>query len=198
VTSGDQTLRAPAGIWNIPNQLSAARVVMAVACFFAFEFQWYAAALALFVLATVTDWLDGYWARRYGQITQLGRILDPFADKLLVCGAFVYLAATPGSGVAAWMAVVVLSRELLVTALRSFVESVGGDFSAKWVGKWKMALQCAAIIMALYRLIEGAPRPDWFDGALAVVLWLAIGLTLYSGAAYVRSAVAMARRASAG
>lgn len=189
-----KNLSSSPGVWNVPNVLSAARVVMAVACFAALELDWHVAALVLFVFATASDWLDGYWARRFSQITQLGRILDPFADKLLVCGLFVYLAAEPSLGVPVWMAVVVLSRELLVTALRSFVESSGGDFSAKWAGKWKMALQCAAIVLALYRLIQAAPQPAWVAPAMTVSLWLAIGLTLYSGAAYVVAAVAMARR----
>lgn len=179
--------------WNVPNVLSAARIVLAVFCFAALEMGGYTAALVLFIVATATDWLDGYWARRFGQITQLGRILDPFADKLLVCGLFVYLAAIPELCVPAWMAVVVLSRELLVTALRSFVESTGGDFSAKWAGKWKMALQCAAIVLALYQLTP-ATRPDWLPQLTLVVLWLAVGLTLYSGLTYVLSAITMARR----
>lgn len=181
-----------AQVWNVPNTLSAARIVMAVLCFAAWELGLPAVALVLYVIATATDWLDGWWARRFNQVTQLGRILDPFADKLLVCGAFVYLAAEPTLAVAPWMAVVILSRELLVTALRSFVETAGGDFSAKWVGKWKMALQCAAIIAGLWLLIESAPRPDWLWGAFRVSLWGAVLLTLYSGVVYVRAVASFA------
>ncbi|MEM9185398.1 MAG: CDP-diacylglycerol--glycerol-3-phosphate 3-phosphatidyltransferase [Planctomycetota bacterium] len=183
----------PAGsVWNVPNRLSAARLLLAVACFVALSLEAYAAGLTLFVLAAITDWLDGYWARRFNQITQLGRILDPFADKLLVCGTFIYLAAIPASGVAPWMAVVVMARELLVTALRSFVEQAGGDFSAKWAGKGKMVFQCAAILGALVVLMRGEP-----DGALAranqVVLWAAVALTVYSGWGYASAAARMAR-----
>ena len=179
-------------VWNVPNQLSAARVFLAVACFVAMTWQSYGMALAFFILAAVTDWLDGYWARRFNQITQLGRILDPFADKLVVCGAFVFLAAIPKSGVAPWMAVVVMSRELLVTALRSFIEQAGGDFSAKWVGKWKMVLQCAAIICSL--LLLGSDEPSApLDGVVRVVVWSAVLLTVYSGWVYVRLARKMMR-----
>ena len=115
-----------------------------------------------FAIAAGTDWVDGFWARRYGQITQLGRILDPFADKIIICGTFMFLAAVPptfdrridsshrksGPG---WPCIVV-ARELLVTALRSFFEEHGTDFSAKWSGKWKMVLQCAAVAASLWRL----------------------------------------------
>ncbi|MEM6798738.1 MAG: CDP-diacylglycerol--glycerol-3-phosphate 3-phosphatidyltransferase [Planctomycetota bacterium] len=179
-------------VWNVPNQLSAARIVLAVGCFFVLSVGWYGAALGLFVAAAATDWLDGYWARRFNQITQLGRILDPFADKLVVCGTFIFLAAIPESRVAPWMAVVVMSRELLVTALRSFVEQAGGDFSAKWVGKWKMVLQCAAIIGSLGML--GLEQTGGaFRATVVVLVWSAVGLTLYSGWIYVRLAAKMMR-----
>ena len=105
----------------------------------------------LFAIAAGTDWVDGFYARRYGQITQLGRILDPFADKIIICGTFTFLAAVPpviqrrarssASEIWAWMAVIVVAREILVTALRSFFEEHGSDFSAKWSGKWKMVFQ---------------------------------------------------------
>lgn len=177
-------------VWNVPNRLSAARIALAIGCFVALAFDRFGVALVLFVLASITDWLDGYWARRFNQITQLGRILDPFADKLVVCGTFIYLAAIPQSGVAPWMAVVVMGREMLVTALRSFVEQAGGDFSAKWAGKWKMVFQCAAIIGTLTMLSADTANPT-FGAINRVVLWIAIALTLYSGWGYVRSAARM-------
>src|SRR5207344_3079628 len=92
-----------------------------------------------------------------------GRILDPFADKIIICGTFTFLAAVPpvqfkrwldssASEIWAWMAVVVIAREILVTALRSFFEEHGTDFSAKWSGKWKMIVQCAAVAASLAML----------------------------------------------
>ena len=123
------------------------------------------ASLVVFLIAAGTDWVDGYWARKYGQITQLGRILDPFADKMIICGTFIFLAAapqladgSPASGIAAWVAVLVMAREMIVTALRSFVEERGGDFSAKWAGKWKMVFQCAAAAFGIGQLM-------WYDAA---------------------------------
>lgn len=178
-------------VWNVPNQLSAARVILAIGCFTLLSVQWYLSALVLFLLAAATDWLDGYWARKYNQITQLGRILDPFADKLVICGTFIFLAAAPGSRIAPWMAVVVMAREMLVTALRSFVEQGGGDFSAKWAGKWKMVLQCVAVALSLWVLSTVATDATEPNKTLVLVLditvWAAIALTLYSGWGYLRT-----------
>ncbi|MEM6655114.1 MAG: CDP-diacylglycerol--glycerol-3-phosphate 3-phosphatidyltransferase [Planctomycetota bacterium] len=186
----------PASVWNVPNRLSGARIVMAVICFGLLAWGQFSGALAVFVLAAATDWLDGYWARRFGQITQLGRILDPFADKLLICGVFVYLAASPGSGVPAAAAVIVLGRELLVTALRSFVESGGGDFSAKWAGKWKMVLQCATVVASLLLLAAGEGASGPFHTGVAVLVWATVALTLYSAVEYIQAAAAIGRARS--
>jgi CDP-diacylglycerol--glycerol-3-phosphate 3-phosphatidyltransferase len=95
-------------VLNVPNQLTALRLVLSVVLFVLIPLQFYGAAMALFFVAAATDWLDGYWARKYGQVTTLGRILDPFVDKIIICGTFIFLAAIPTSGIAAWMAVVVL------------------------------------------------------------------------------------------
>jgi CDP-diacylglycerol--glycerol-3-phosphate 3-phosphatidyltransferase len=182
-------------------------LALAVVLFVLLAQQWFAVSLAVFLVAAGTDWVDGYWARKYGQITQLGRILDPFADKLIVCGAFIFLAAapqlangSPASGIAAWVAVLVMAREIIVTALRSFVESQGGDFSAKWAGKWKMVFQCAAAAFGIGQMMwyNASARalvdlPAWVTWGLAVTLWTAIVLTVYSGIEYVVAAARMIR-----
>lgn len=169
-----------------------ARLGLAVALFAAMSSASYWAALALFVSAAATDWLDGFWARRFGQVTRLGRILDPLADKVVVCGAFIYLAAAPGSGVAPWMSVVVTCRELLVTALRGLVEQSGGDFSARFAGKAKMVLQSVAVAAALLVLATGvATGPAWRLAQVAV--WAAVAATVYSGIVYARLAAGMSR-----
>lgn len=197
-------------IWNVPNQLTVARLVLSIFCFVALAFDWYLPALVLFVIAAGTDWVDGFWARRYGQITQLGRILDPFADKIIICGTFIFLAAVPAeitgrsaSEIAGWMAVVVVARELLVTALRSFFEEHGTDFSAKWSGKWKMVFQCAAAAMSLWRLwyyeFDAAAQkwdispPDWSTWLVRVLVWAAVAMTIYSGWVYVQNALRLLR-----
>jgi CDP-diacylglycerol--glycerol-3-phosphate 3-phosphatidyltransferase len=189
--------------------VTVARIVLAVVLFALMELQQYGWSLAVFIIAASTDWVDGYWARKYGQITQLGRILDPFADKMIICGIFIYLASapqladgTPASGVAAWMAVLILARELAVTALRSFIENQGGDFSAKWVGKWKMLFQCLAVCFSIGQLRYYNPEshtlridePMWTSSGLAIFLWLAIILTAWSGAEYIWVAIKVLRR----
>jgi CDP-diacylglycerol--glycerol-3-phosphate 3-phosphatidyltransferase len=171
---------------NVPNVLTALRLVLAVVVFALVPLGYYLAALIVFTVAAVTDWVDGYWARRFDQITQVGRIFDPFADKIIVCGLFILLAAEKGAGIAPWMAVVVVGREMLVTALRGFIEQHGGDFSAKMAGKLKMVFQCAAIIGSLLMLWYTVDQaPGWFHWALPILVWLAVLSTIYSGLEYV-------------
>jgi CDP-diacylglycerol---glycerol-3-phosphate 3-phosphatidyltransferase len=197
-------------VWNVPNQLTVARLVLSVLCFICLAFDRYLPALIFFVIAAGTDWVDGYWARRYGQITQLGRILDPFADKIVICGTFIFLAAVPptitgrsASEITAWMAVVVVARELLVTALRSMAEGQGSDFSAKWAGKWKMVFQCAAAAASLWRLWYygydsaagwATPPPDWTTWALRLIVWIAVLTTVYSAWGYIQAALRLFHR----
>ena len=80
---------------NLPNQLTFLRLLLAVAMFCLIAWEQYLGAFVLFLIASGTDWLDGYFARKYGQVTTLGRILDPFADKVIICGAFIYMVALP-------------------------------------------------------------------------------------------------------
>lgn len=158
---------------------------------------YYLLSFLFFLVAASTDWLDGYFARKYGQVTTLGRILDPFADKVIVCGTFIFLLPIgrmmeiPG-GLRAWMVVVIVGRELLVTALRSFFEQRGSDFSAKWSGKLKMALQCVAAgacLFVLFAIPDGQPLPQWLWLVLVVTLWSAVLLTVWSGVVYVWAAL---------
>ena len=152
---------------NVPNSLTLLRILIAIIVFTLIELQCYDFALLFFLMASATDALDGWWARRFKQVTIFGRIMDPFADKFLICGAFIFLVAIPEMTsdkadypawlmLQPWMVIVIIGRELLVTSLRAFVEGSGGDFSAKWLGKLKMVLQCAAIMLALLYLSGGA------------------------------------------
>lgn len=175
--------------FNVPNQLTAARLVLSIVVFVLIPLKWYMTSMIVFVVAASTDWIDGYWARRYGQVTKLGRVFDPFVDKIIICGAFILLAAEPTSGIAAWMAVVVVGREMLVTALRSFIEQSGGDFSAQMAGKIKMVIQCVAVVASLVALSYGERvRPDWLLVTLHGSVWAAVVSTVYSGIGYVMAA----------
>ncbi len=178
-------------VWTVPNLLSAARMVLSIVFFVLIEREDFAAATVLFLLAATTDWVDGWYARRFNQVSRLGRILDPLVDKVLVCGAFMFLAARPGTSILPWMAVVVVVRELVVTAVRAEMERAGRDFSAGMAGKLKMVLQCAAVAVELGRLgfpgLFGSSEAGGIQaGAIASGLaWAAVILTAYSGAEYV-------------
>lgn len=184
--------QANADVLNLPNQITIARLILSVAVFVLIPFDYFWAALVCFSLAAGTDWLDGYIARKYGLVTKLGRILDPFADKFLICGVFIYLAAEPNSGLAPWMAVVVVARELLVTVIRSLLEAEGIDFSAKMAGKLKMVFQCGAVIASLLALAMSNP-PSWLPTTLTLLAWLAVASTIYSGVGYVFEAIRLVR-----
>jgi CDP-diacylglycerol--glycerol-3-phosphate 3-phosphatidyltransferase len=141
-------------------------------------------SLAIFTLAGISDVLDGYVARRWGLQTDFGRIVDPFADKFLICGTFVLLIPLRESQVAAWMVVLILARELLVDGLRGFAESKGVAFPASKAGKAKMFLQSICLLFVLYALgnLGGTP---WAATTAQVLLWLTVIATLASGLSYV-------------
>ena len=186
-------------IVNFPNQVTTVRLGLSIVLFVLLHFHLYWASFWLFLVTAGTDWLDGFWARRYGQITILGRMLDPFVDKVVICGTYIFLAADPRSGLMAWMAVLVLGRELLVTALRSFMEQQGADFSASISGKLKFILQCAAVAASLFWLsynpshapLAGSAAdaagtgPLWVQWFTVIAIWSMIAMTIYSGYAYV-------------
>lgn len=181
---------------NVPNLITFSRLLLAILVFWLIDRgQHWLVACIVFLIAAATDAIDGYIARRYGLVTVVGRILDPFVDKVIIGGAFVFLVAQPDSGVNAWMAIIVIGREMFITSLRSFLESKGQDFSATWSGKIKMVLQCAAVAVSLLYLEYG--RASGAHEALAVgrdlLLWSAVAVTIYSGVAYVARAVQMFR-----
>ncbi|HEX6987164.1 MAG TPA: CDP-diacylglycerol--glycerol-3-phosphate 3-phosphatidyltransferase [Planctomycetaceae bacterium] len=182
---------------NLPNAITLSRLVLSVVLFamIGYPGMWLTSA-ALFVVAAATDFLDGYFARKYGQITTLGRIMDPFVDKIIVGGAFLFLLGqeaavtegeavrTVGSGVSPWMVLVVIGREMFVTSLRGFMEQHGIDFSADKTGKAKMLLQCVAVTVCLMSLSPWLAPHDAFLLFRDVLLWAMTLFTAYSGAAY--------------
>lgn len=184
--------------WNIPNQITLSRLVLACGCLVLIQWQWWLAACITFLVAASTDFIDGYIARKYGMVTVLGRILDPLVDKIVVGGALTFLAAVPDANVSPWVAVIVIGRELFITSLRSVLEAAGSDFSAVWSGKVKMVLQSAAVVAVLLNLYV-QKNSDWkeFESLLhwasELLIWSAIAATLYSGYVYVARAAGMFR-----
>ncbi len=184
---------------NLPNLVTVSRLALAVVLFALIDSgQWWITSSFLFVFAASTDALDGWLARRFGQVTRLGRILDPFVDKIIVGGAFLFLLAADGarsSGVTAWMVIIVIGREMFVSSLRGFLEQHDHDFSANFTGKAKMVIQCMAITVALISL---APEQDWpmLIQFRDVLLWLAVGVTIWSGAVYIVRGVRLLNQAA--
>lgn len=173
--------------WNVPNSISVARLGLGAVMLVTLAWGWYALAAALFLAAALSDALDGHLARKLNQVTAIGRQLDPLVDKLLVAGALIYLVAIPGSGLSPWMVTVVVARELLIQWLRSLLEGRGEAFGAQWSGKLKTVLQCAAIVASLVALATPS-APPWMTITRDVLIWSAVGLTLYSGVAYLGGA----------
>ncbi|MGE0377693.1 MAG: CDP-diacylglycerol--glycerol-3-phosphate 3-phosphatidyltransferase [Planctomycetaceae bacterium] len=178
--------------FNVPNLLTLSRFVLAIVLFALIDLDgWWRVSAIVFVVAASTDFLDGYYARKYGQVTVLGRILDPFVDKIIICGAFIFLLKHPGSGVTAWITIAVVGREMFVTSLRAYLESQGRDFSAKWSGKIKMIAQCVAVPVCLLSLsaeflnmIGSFVTVCAFAAIREVILWITVAVTIYSGLEY--------------
>lgn len=177
---------------NVPNILTLSRFVLALVLFALIDYHgWWRLSAVLFIVAASTDFLDGYYARKYGQVTVLGRVLDPFVDKIIIGGSFIFLLRHPDSGVTPWMAFIIIGREMFVTSLRAILERHGTDFSAKWSGKIKMGLQCVAVPLSLLSLspefrdaISVLIAPTLFDTFRDVFLWATVLFTIYSGVEY--------------
>src|SRR3954469_12618545 len=157
----------PPMLRHVPNLITASRLILAAAFFTLLSFYQYegrgdplllSSAFVIYIAALVSDWLDGYLARKWKVEGAFGRVVDPFADKILVLGSFIFFAGKnfiipelegPGAkmvvrtitGVAPGMVVLLLARELLVTSLRGISESGGKNFAAVWAGKFKMGFQ---------------------------------------------------------
>ncbi|MFP6761996.1 MAG: CDP-diacylglycerol--glycerol-3-phosphate 3-phosphatidyltransferase [Planctomycetaceae bacterium] len=179
---------------NLPNLITSSRLLLSFVLFAMIyaEGHWFSEpikgywlwAAFLFAFSAATDAVDGYVARKYGQVTTLGRILDPFVDKIIICSTFVFLLEKKDvSGVNAWMVIAVVGREMFVTGLRAFLEQSGKDFSAVWIGKVKMMLQCAAVMGSLLTISPALRSNGWLL-TRDCLLWAAVGITVYSGVSY--------------
>ena len=197
---------------SLPNALTVARLVLAGAFFATITLSlrmgphpdrafWGNLAVVLFVVAALTDLLDGHLARRWQVVSGFGRIMDPFVDKVLVLGAFVFLAsprfAVPSdgdyerfrmlTGVQSWMVTVILARELFVTSVRGVLEGRGVAFGAEWAGKLKMVLQSiTAPICLAVAVNEGLADSRAWTGTRDALVWATVVLTLWSAWPYVR------------
>lgn len=177
---------------NLPNLLTYGRILAVpalVACFFIDGNDGHWLAVTVFVIAGITDFFDGYLARRMELQTSLGRMLDPIADKLLVAAALLMLAANGTiAGLTLWAAVIILSREILVSGLREFLAEIRVSVPVSSLAKWKTAVQMVAI-----GLLLAGPAGDQISPYITTIglagLWAAAVLTLYTGFDYFRAGI---------
>lgn len=176
---------------NIPNTLTLLRIllipVLVVVFYTPFEHHLLLAA-GIFTLAAVTDWLDGYLARRLGQMTAFGAFLDPVADKLMVVVALVLLVERHDTPLFTLAACVIIGREIVVSALREWMAELGQRTSVavSYIGKVKTAFQMVAIIGLL--AIHPVIHDGWLLALCYLLLYVAAGLTLWSMVIYLRAA----------
>ncbi len=174
-------------IFNVPNLLSLSRILsVPVFILLMLEPSPLRALIAgiVFSLASATDWLDGYLARKWGQVTKMGKLLDPIADKILIMAALVILVEIRSDIVHAWIAIVIIGREFAVTGLRAIASSEGIIIPAESVGKYKVGAQITAVLCLLldYYMIS-----DWLRNLGAVALWVAMILSVYSAIKYFKT-----------
>jgi CDP-diacylglycerol--glycerol-3-phosphate 3-phosphatidyltransferase len=202
---------------QIPNALTVSRLILSLVFFVMLalvSFERHVAptlflnlATLVYLIAASTDWLDGYLARKWQATSVFGRVVDPFVDKVLVLGAFIYFAGpafalfrengwTSLSGVTPTVVCILLAREFLVTTLRSVAEGSGQSFAAAWSGKLKMVLQCITIFVILV-YVNYRPelvRVDWDSTARIfrdICVWVTVAVTILSALTYVQKSIQM-------
>jgi CDP-diacylglycerol--glycerol-3-phosphate 3-phosphatidyltransferase/cardiolipin synthase len=148
-------------------------------------------ALGFFVAAAVTDYLDGYFARAWHQYSAIGRMLDPIADKLLVAATLLMLVADETiSSWSIWAAIIILCREILVSGLREFLAELRVSVPVTKIAKWKTGMQLVAIGFLVAGPAGDAILPENWTTMVGIgLLWVAAGLTLYTGWDYFRSGI---------
>jgi CDP-diacylglycerol--glycerol-3-phosphate 3-phosphatidyltransferase len=169
---------------NVPNLLSISRVAAVPAFIILMDDPTPARALAagvLFAVASVTDWLDGYLARKWGQVTRIGKLLDPVADKVFIASALIALVAIDPAIVPAWIVIVIIGREIAVTGLRALAADSGMIIPADTAGKFKVGAQITAVLALV---LSHAVHAGWMVVLGQAALWLAMALSVYSGGQY--------------
>ena len=189
---------------NLPNTITLSRLILTAAfvIFVAWESTWgHITALILFIIAAASDFVDGWLARKMNLVTPLGKLLDPLADKILVCAAFVFLTAKGVCPV--WITALIIGREFLVTGLRQIAIEAGQVLAADNLGKWKTTFQLTYLITGLiwltFETMQRIPSslkflhtltiPEWPDGGrlMPITLGIAVALTVISGWNYLWS-----------
>jgi phosphatidylglycerophosphate synthase len=207
---------------HIPNLITTGRFFLAIGFFILLGFHGREAtwpvldvALVVFLVAVLSDAVDGYLARRMGHLTKFGRIADPFVDKIIICGALAYFIGDQFgrvyidinvldsrvspmfienlTGWRPWMVAVILARELLVTGMRSFSELHHIPFAASLSGKVKMFIQCVTVAWVLVYVAHWTDGPAWTRTVRDVLIWTTTLVTAFSGLVYVKRAYDLLR-----
>jgi CDP-diacylglycerol--glycerol-3-phosphate 3-phosphatidyltransferase len=171
---------------NLPNYLTYFRIAVIPALVLTFYIKGdfgYQVSAVLFLLACITDWLDGYVARMWEAQSNVGRFLDPIADKLLVATAILLLVSQDRADILP--AIAIVCREILVSGLREFLAEIRVSMPVSKLAKWKTAAQ----MLAIFLLLLGAGGPEWLYAGVVgnICLWAAAILTLITGYAYVQT-----------
>ena len=178
-------------IWNLPNVLTYGRIaavplVAGLRRYGGNSARWF--ALAIFVVAAITDFFDGYLARVWSQQSSLGQMLDPIADKLLVGAALIMLVANGTiHGVSICAAIIILSREILVSGLREYLAELRVKIAVTRLAKWKTTVQMVALGVLIAGDAADRIVNSWATPMGLVLLWLAALVTLYTGYDYLRA-----------
>ena len=179
-------------VWNLPNILTYGRIiavplVAGLILWGGNEARW--AALIIYVLAAISDFFDGYLARRWQQQSSLGRMVDPIADKVLVAVVLLVLCADDIlRGGHIWAAIIILSREVLVSGLREYLGELQVSVPVTKIAKWKTAVQMVAIGFLIAGPAGDTVIPHTTTAGIAM-LWVAAALTLYTGYDYFRAGI---------
>lgn len=180
-------MNLPRRIFNLPNGITIGRFFLSAVLMVLLMFEQTtpvaAAAWLAFIIAAVTDWLDGWLARRWQSVTVLGKLMDPLADKVLVTTALVMLI--PLGRIPAWLVLMILVRELVVTGLRGVASSRGIVVAASWLGKWKSTVQYIGLGFLIFPAGLLPFIPEWLilkTGLL--IMYAALVLTIWSGFDY--------------
>jgi len=188
-----------------PNNLTLVRLGLSIGFFVLVAYSkpcvsshWlFDAAVAVFILAGITDMIDGHLARKYGMETSIGRLLDPFVDKVMIVGSFTFflgsnfvLNGRNVTDVAPWIVILICARELLVTSLRGHSESQGQAFGANVFGKIKMFLQSATVVAVLISVGHYCTE-NWARTVRLIFLWVMIISTMLSMVSYIFRYIAL-------
>jgi CDP-diacylglycerol--glycerol-3-phosphate 3-phosphatidyltransferase len=174
-------------IFNIPNRITLSRLFLAIVFFVFLTYRYFNIAFVIFLVAAATDWLDGYLARKWELSTDLGRLVDPFVDKVIICGTFIIFVNVADDIIAPWMVITIVAREFLVSSIRGFSESKGVKFASNIWGKTKMFIQSWTICAMLlyYAHFENV---GWAEYMVSAFMWITIIVTVGSGITYIYSA----------